>query len=106
MNAYTTKTQARIRQRDVDAILRTHSFRAGASLAAFEHQRGWQAEAEVNRLLRRQEDRPAVPASVVATLRQAMGGALVRAGERFLGVPRNGGSLADPAAASLPGTAD
>ena len=88
MNAYTTMGQARIQQRDIATFLGTHSYLGGASLAALERQRGWQAEAEVAWLLKQHGVVPASAASLATTLRQAIGAALVRAGERFAGVPR------------------
>jgi hypothetical protein len=52
MNAYITQGQARIQQRDIATILLTDRFMAAAALAAMERQRGWQAEAEVDWLLK------------------------------------------------------
>ena len=89
MNANTTHGQARIRQRDTANYLATHSYLGGAPLAALERQRGWRAEAEVGWLLKQHGVVPALAASLAATLRQAIGLALVRAGEWFVGVPRS-----------------
>lgn len=90
MNAYTTMGQARIQPRDLEAVLRANRYLVGASLAAFERQRGWQAEAEVAWLLQQSGDKPRASTSLVAQLRQTIGAALVRAGERLAGVPRRG----------------
>jgi hypothetical protein len=46
MNAYTTTGQARIQQRDIEAVLLANRFMAGAALARLEWQRGCQAEAD------------------------------------------------------------
>ena len=69
MNAYTTMGQARIQQRDIEAVLRVGRMTAAAHLAALERQRGWQAEAEVERLLKQHGLKPHSPASRVALLR-------------------------------------
>ena len=45
MNAYTTRGQAQIQQRDIDAVLFTDASLAAVSLAALERQRGYQADA-------------------------------------------------------------
>jgi Xaa-Pro aminopeptidase len=52
MNAYTTRSQARILPRDIAALHRADQYMIGASLAALERQREWQAEAEVDWLLK------------------------------------------------------
>ena len=96
MNAYTTKGQIRIQQRDIDAIMRNHAYFAGASLAALERERGWQAEAERARLLKQHGLGPAARASLLAVVRQTVGAALVHAGERLMGLSR-------PAVAPEPG---
>jgi hypothetical protein len=90
MNAYTTSGQARIRHRDVAAILHTDSFLNGPALAALERQREWQAEAELSRLLRQHGVAPPAGAWRVAMLRQAVGAALICAGQRLAGSPRSG----------------
>jgi hypothetical protein len=90
MNPYTTKGQARVQQRDIDAVLGTNSYLAGASLAALERQRGWQADAEVAWLLKQHGVTPAATSSLVSLLRQTIGTALVCAGERLTGVSRSG----------------
>ncbi len=104
MNAYTTMAQARITQRDVATILSTHAYLDGASLAALERQRWWQAEAERDRLLKQHGVVPTSAASLAATLRQAIGSALVRGGEWFEGVPRSTSSPDMPPAAGALGT--
>jgi hypothetical protein len=78
MNAYTTTGQARIQPRDFAAVLRANRL-AGASLAAFERQRGCQAEVEVEWLLKHNGVMPQRSASRVALLRQTIGAALIRA---------------------------
>jgi hypothetical protein len=104
MNAYTTRGQARIQPSDLSAILRAYPF-AGSSLAALERQRGCQAEAEVNWLLKRNGVPPEVFVSRVAILRQKIGATLVRAGARFAGVPRSAGLPETAPAAGTIGTA-
>ena len=96
MNAYTARGQARMQLHDVSAVLQADGLPAGAALATLEWHRGYQVDAEVARLLRQQRGTPQASASRVALLRQAIGAALVRAGERLAGVPRGG---------VLPGTA-
>jgi len=96
MNASTTTGQARIQQRDLATILRTAtgSYLAAASLAGLERQRGWQAESEVEWLLKQNRVTPQASASRVA-LRQTIGAALVRVGECLVGAPR--GESPEPA---------
>jgi hypothetical protein len=89
MNAYTTMGQARIQPRDVSALLRANGL-AGASLARLEWQRGCQADAEAAWLLTRTRVTPQASGSIVILLRQTIGAALMRAGERLAGVPRGG----------------
>jgi hypothetical protein len=89
MKAY-TRGQARIQPRDIAAIQRSHRYMIGASLAALEQQRGWQAEAEVERLLKQSSVEPVASASRVSTLRQTIGAALIRAGCCLAGIPQSG----------------
>jgi hypothetical protein len=89
MNAYTTRSQARIHPCDFSAVLRANGL-AGASLAGLERQRGCQAEAEVNRLLNKHGVIPQARTSRVALLRRTIGTALVHVGERLAGVPHGG----------------
>jgi len=106
MNASTTTGRAQIQSHDIAAILRmgTGSYLAAASLAGLERQRGWQAESEVEWLLKQNRVTPQASASRVALLRQTIGAALVRAGECLAGVPRSNVSL-DTAQACTIGTA-
>jgi hypothetical protein len=92
MNAYTTTGQAQIQSRDLAAIMRTAtgSHQAAASLAGLERQRGWQAESEVEWLLKQHGVTPAAGASFVSLLWQSIGVALVCAGARLTGVSRSG----------------
>lgn len=103
MNPYTTRTQARIRQHDINTIISTNSYLTGASIAMLERTRGWQAEAAENSLLKQHGVSPYDAASLITMLRQAIGTALVRAGERLGGSPARGVSLATtPGATTLP----
>ena len=104
MNAYTTMGQSRIQQSDIAAILRADRMTAAQRLAALERQRDWQAESEVEWLLKQNRVTPQASASRVALLRQTIGAALVRAGECLAGVPRSNVSL-DTAQACTIGTA-
>src|SRR5688500_8785577 len=88
MNPYTTTGQARIQQRDIEAILQEGGFLAATHLAALERHRGYQAEAEVNWLRKQCGATPPGASSGVALVRQAIGAALVRAGECLAGGPR------------------
>src|SRR5829696_9066839 len=90
MNAYTTMGQARIQQSDIAAILRADRMTAAQRLAALERQRDWQAESEVEWLLKQHGITPAPGASLVSLLRQTIGMALLYAGERLAGVSRSG----------------
>jgi hypothetical protein len=106
MNAYTTMGEARITQRDIDAVLRADTYLAGASLAALERRRGWQAEAEMARLLKQHGLPPASVVSRLAMLRQTVGAALVRAGERLMGPSRSSVTPEPAATAEMAGTAN
>jgi hypothetical protein len=102
MNAYTTRGEARIQQRDVSTALRANGLMPAASLAALEKQRGWQAEAEVERLLKQYGVTSTASPSLVSLLRQTIGAALVRAGERLTGSRRSDASVESiPAAGTL-----
>jgi ParB-like chromosome segregation protein Spo0J len=90
MNAYTTRDQDRMQPHDFAAVTRTNPFMTGSSLAAFERQRSWQADAEVARLLKQHGVTPQAHALVVALLRLRIGAALVRAGDRLADVPGSG----------------
>jgi hypothetical protein len=85
MNPYTARGQAKIRQRDITNVLHSGSFLAGAALAGLEQQRAWQAEAEMECLLEQHGFVPQPAAAPLLTLRQAIGAALIRAGERLAG---------------------
>src|SRR5687768_10494382 len=101
MNAYTTTSQARIQPRDFSAVLRANQL-SGASLARLEWQRGCQAAAEVDWRLKHTRVEPQTSASRLSLLRQTIGAALVRTGERLAGVPRSGvAPETDPAAGEL-----
>ena len=105
MNAYTTRGQARIQPSDLSAVMRTYPL-IGAPLAALERQRGCQAEAEVNWLLKRNGVTPQVAASFLSLLRQTIGATLVRAGERLAGAPQPGTLPETARARGMLGTAD
>jgi hypothetical protein len=90
MNAYTTRGQARIEHRDIAALLQPEGILAAAQLAALEGQRGYQTDVEVERLLKQHGVAPRTTATLVSTLRQTIGAALVHAGERLAGAPRSG----------------
>ena len=102
MNAYTTRGEARIQQRDLSTALRMHGLNPGASLAALEKQRGWQAEAEVERLLKQHRVKSSGSTSLVSLLLETIGAALVSAGERLARSPRRDASVeAIPEAGTL-----
>jgi hypothetical protein len=106
MNAYTTRGQARMELHDVSAVLRADGLPAGAALATLEWHRGYQADAEVARLLR-QRNSVTLHASTlrVSPLRQRIGAALVHVGERLAGIPHSSAPLEIAPAASTLGTA-
>jgi hypothetical protein len=84
MNAYATTDQARIQLHNTAAVHRANRFMVGTSRVALERQCGWQAEAEVARLLKQHGDMPHVSTMRISLLRQRIGAALVRAGDRLL----------------------
>jgi hypothetical protein len=77
----------------------------GFSLAALEKQRGWQAEAEVERLLKQHGVRSSGSTSLISLLRETIGAALVSAGKRLAGSPRRDGSAEAILEAGTLGTA-
>ena len=99
MNPYTTTTQARIQPRDVARALLTDPGTAATSLALLERQRSFHAEAELAWLLKQHGVAPPSIASRLATLRQTLGAALIRAGQRIEGLSP-GGVRAEPAPAA------
>ena len=101
MNPYTTMGQARIQQRDIDAVLFTDASLAAVSLAALERQRECQADAEMARLLKQHGVTPHAAASLVSLLRQTIGVALVRAGQQLAGPSLSRGSLGAAATGTL-----
>jgi hypothetical protein len=106
MNPYTTRTRARIQPRDMARALLTDPFTAANSLAMLERQRSFQAEAEVAWLLKEHGVPPASIASSLATLRQTIGAALIRAGQRIEGLSPGGVRTEAAPAAGTFGTAD
>ena len=62
------------------------AFIATTKLNGLERQRGWQAEAEVDRLLKQHRIPPRTVASRIAMVRQTLGAALIRTGQRLGGV--------------------
>ena len=90
MNTYTTRSQARILPRDIAALHRADQYMIGASLAALERQREWQAEAEVDWLLKQHGVTVHARTSRVSIVRQTIGAAMIRAGARLAGVPEGG----------------
>ena len=83
MNAYATMGRARIQLHRTAAVHRANRFMLGASPVALERQRGWQAEAEVARLLKQHGVTPHASSGRVSLLRRRIGAALVRAGDRL-----------------------
>ena len=86
MNPYTTPTRARIQPHDVADAVFSDAFIATTKLPGLERQRGWQAEAEVDRLLKHHGIPPASVSSRIAMVRQTLGVALIRTGHRLGGV--------------------
>jgi hypothetical protein len=84
MNAYATMEQARIQLHSTAATHRANRFMVGASPVALERQRGWEAEAEVAQLLKQHGVTPHANGARISLLRQRIGAALVRAGDRLL----------------------
>jgi hypothetical protein len=84
MNANATTDQARIKLHNTAAIHRANRFMVGTSPIALERQHGWQAEAEVARLLKQHGVTPHASSGRVSLLRRRIGAALVRAGDRLL----------------------
>ncbi len=90
MNAYTTTGQARIQPHDLAIVSCANQYMAAVALAAFERQRGYHAEAEVEWLLKHYGVTPQASASRGGLLLQRIGAALVRVGDRLAGLPRRG----------------
>jgi len=84
MNAYATTDPARIQLPDTTAVHRANRFMLGTSPVALERPRGWQAEAAVARLLQQHGEMPHTSTLRRSRLRQRIGAALVRAGDRLL----------------------
>jgi hypothetical protein len=101
MNAYTTMGQSRIQQHDISNVLHTHGYRAGDFLAGLERRRDWQAEAEVNWLLKQHGVTRKSAALLVSALRQTIGMALVRVGQGLVDAPHLGTATEAAAAGAL-----
>jgi hypothetical protein len=84
MNAYATTDQARIQLHNTAAIHRANRFMVGTSPVALDRQPGWQAEAEVARMLTQHGVAPHASNRPVPLLRRWIGAVLVRAGDRLL----------------------
>jgi hypothetical protein len=104
MNAYETRGEARIQPRDISTALRAQGLSPGASLWALEKQRGWQAEAEVERLIKQYGVKPSPSTSLVSLVRQTIGAALIRVGERLAGPPTSDASMESIPVAGTLGT--
>jgi hypothetical protein len=104
MNAYTTRGEARIQPSDISTALRMRGLPPAASIAALERQRGWQAEAEMERLLKQYGVTPHAGTSRVSLMRQRIGAALVRAGTRLTGDARSDVSVESVPTAGTLGT--
>jgi hypothetical protein len=104
MNAYTTRGQARIQTHNIAAVMRAYPL-VGSSLAALERERGWQAEAEVDWLLKQNGVTAQARTLFVSRLRQTIGAALVHAGDRLAGIPRSAVSPEMTPATSMLGEA-
>lgn len=89
MNPNTTTSQARMRPRDMHGNQRANSYLAGAALPTLERRHGWQAEAEIEWLLKQNGVTSRARVPVVSMLRQAIGAALMRSGERLAGTSAN-----------------
>jgi hypothetical protein len=87
VNTYLPSGRPTFLQHEPMKAVRTHRYLAASHLAARERQRRYQAEAEVNRLVKQGGVMPKPGASRVSTLRQAIGEALVRVGQRLAGPP-------------------
>lgn len=85
MNPYSARTQARIQSRDMTIAALTDRHNAALSLSQLERRRGWQADAEMAWQLKQHGIAPASRSSRVAIMREAIGAALVRAGQRIGG---------------------
>ena len=104
MNPYTTPTRMRIQPQDLANAVFSDAFIATAKLTGLERQRGWQAEAEMDRLLKQHGVKPPWAASLITTVRQTIGAALVRAGQRLAAAPARGTSPATALANGTPRT--
>lgn len=94
MNPYTTRTRVRIQPHDLANTLFADAFVAAPALTALERHRGWQAEAEVGRLLTQHGVKPPTAQSHIATARQALAAGLVRVRALLAGaVPTTASSI-------------
>ena len=85
MNPYTTQTRARIQPHDLANAVFTGAFIVAPTVPMLERHRGWQAEAEMDRLLKQHGAKSHTAQSRFAMLRQTLGAALVRAGAHLAG---------------------
>jgi hypothetical protein len=84
MNATATRGQAKMQRQSSAAAPRANRFTLGASAVAREEQREWHAAAQVAQVLTRHGGMPHASRGRVSLLRQRIGAALVRAGDRLL----------------------
>jgi hypothetical protein len=96
--------QSSIQQHDIVDVVRAHGFLAPAYLAALGRQREWQDETEMAWLIQQNAVMPDAAGSRVAMLRQTIGAAMIRAGERLAGAPRSGVSRETATVAGTLGT--
>ena len=101
MNACTTMDRASIHRHALGTVYNAHRFTAAAALVALERQRGYQAEAELARLLKQERFTPQGHAPFITLLRQRIGAALLHARDHLAGVPRSGVSLETAAAMQI-----
>jgi hypothetical protein len=87
---------------DVAAVLHADGLPAGAALATLEWHHGYQADAEVARLLRQDDG---TPQAYVARLRQRSGAVLIRVEAWLAGIPGRGVAPESVPTAGQSGTA-
>lgn len=86
MHPYSTRTQAQIQPRDITIAALTDRHSAALSLSQLEQRRGWQAEGEMAWQLQQHGIAPESLSARIANVREAIGAALVRAGQHVGGI--------------------
>ena len=101
MNVYTMQCETAIQSHDLATVYRANQYRVASALAAFERQRGYEAEAEGTWLLKQHGITRKPAALVVSGLRQIVGAAMIRAAKRLVGGSPTSATAKKPDAGTL-----